>query len=121
MKDTQMPTELSIKVSHYNDAAIVSLNGRLTIESSPGLRDCLLTMLRSGSLHSLKVDLAGVPYMDASGIATLIEALKTSRSHNVELRLSGLQDRVRYLLEVAGLLPLFQRSDSQSTVAAVTI
>ena len=103
-----MSTELSIRESHNGDGAVVSLKGRLTIESSPSLRDWLLTTLHSGALNSVTIDLLEVPYMDCSGIATLIEALKISRARNATLRLSGLQDRVHYLLEVTGLLPLFQ-------------
>ena len=121
MKTTEASTDLSIKESQNLDGTIVSLKGRLTIESSPSLRDRLLTVLHRPSLESLTIDLVGVPYMDCSGIATLIEALKVARARNKTLRLSGLQDRVHYLLEVTGLLRLFQSRDESIPSVATTI
>ena len=122
MRTTTGSTDLSIKESQDGDGTVLSLKGRLTIESSPSLRDRLLTVLHRPSLETLTIDLADVPYMDGSGIATLIEALKVARTRNKTLRLSGLQDRVHYLLEITGLLPLFQpgRDESIPSVATTT-
>lgn len=120
MRTTKASTDLSIKESEGGDGTVVSLKGRLTIESSPSLRDWLLATLHRPSLDSLTIDLADVPYMDGSGIATLIEALKVARARNKKLRLSGLQDRVHYLLEVTGLLPLFQPGRDESIPSVAT-
>jgi len=46
-------------------------------------------------------------YIDCSGIATLIEALRIAHQRNSELHLRGLHDGPRHLLEVTGLLRLF--------------
>jgi anti-anti-sigma regulatory factor len=46
--------------------------------------------------------------MDLSGVATLLEALKTARARTIGLELTGLHDRPRYLLELTGLLSLFE-------------
>ena len=120
MRTTKASTDLSIKESEGEDGTVVSLKGRLTIESSPSLRDRLLATLHRPSLNSLTIDLADVPYMDGSGVATLIEALKVARAGNKTLRLSGLQDRVHYLLEVTGLLPLFQPGRDESIPSVAT-
>ncbi len=87
--------------------ALVSLDGRLTIDSSPEVRNQLLAVLYGETLESLVIDLSDVPYVDLSGVATLLEALKLARGHNIDLRLKGLHDRPLYLLEVTGLLSLF--------------
>jgi len=86
----------------------VSLDGRLTIDSSPLLRDRLLALLHGETLEKLTLDLSDVPYMDVSGVATLLEALKIARARKTRLELTGLHDRPRYLLEVTGLLSLFE-------------
>lgn len=97
---------------------LVTLDGRLTIDSSPELRNRLIEILRGEPLRNLAVDLSDVPYMDLSGVATLLEALKISRGRNTELQLTGLHDRPRYLLEVTGLLSLFEnRLDSGASSA----
>ena len=86
----------------------MSLDGRLPIDSSPLLRDRLLSLLHREPLEKLTLDLSGVPYMDVSGVATLLEALKIARARKTGLELTGLHDRPRYLLEVTGLLSLFE-------------
>jgi len=99
---------LRISVTRSEGGALVSLDGRVTIDSSPALRDRLLAMLHGETLQHLTVDLSDVPYMDLSGVATLLEALKKARARKTGLELTGLHDRPRYLLELTGLLSLFE-------------
>lgn len=49
------------------------------------------------------VDLAGVPFMDSSGIATIVEALKIVRKGAGKLKVENCQDAVRDTFEIAGL------------------
>ena len=108
MSITESPTPgLSHSVFASNGEVLVCLSGRLSIESSPGVRDQLLAILDQKPLPILTIDLAAVTYIDASGLATLVEALKIARTRKTALRLKGLHDRPRYLLEVTGLLRLF--------------
>ena len=44
----------------------------------------------------------------SSGLATLVEALKIAHKRKTLLRLRGLHDRPHYLLEVTGVLHLFE-------------
>jgi len=99
---------LSIRVIESQEGTLVSLRGRIFIESSPDLRDRLLGILERASPSAVTVDLSEVPYVDVSGIATLVEALKMALARKTEMKLTGLHDRPRYLLERTGLLPLFE-------------
>jgi anti-sigma B factor antagonist len=99
---------LKISVTRGDEEAQLCLNGRITIDSSPALREKLRELLSGEPLENLTVDLSDVPYMDLSGIATLLEALKIARSRKTGLQLAGLHDRPRYLFEVTGLLSLFE-------------
>ena len=94
------------------------LHGRLNIDSSPRLRDQLLGMLRQPSPEGVIVDLTEISYMDASGIATLLEGLKIARNRQTTLCLQGLQGRLRHLLEVTGVLALFEMSGCTSISSA---
>ncbi len=107
-QDTQTSSPLTISVTRIERGALVSLGGRLTIDSSPELRNQLLGVLYGETLENLTIDLSGVPYMDLSGVATLLETLRLARGRNTSLELKELQDRPRYLLEVTGLLSLFE-------------
>ena len=109
-QDTQTGSLLTISVTRIEGGALVSLGGRLTIDSSPELRNQLLAVLYGETLKSLVIDLSDVPYMDLSGVATLLETLRIARSRKTGLQLKGLHDRPRYLLEVTGLLSLFETS-----------
>lgn len=93
------------------EGALVHLNGRVNIDSSPGLRDRLLALLQGEHPEALTVDLAEVPYIDLSGIATLIEALKIARNHQTTLHLRGLHGPLLHVLQVTGVLSLFEGSD----------
>ena len=85
----------------------VSLSGRITIDSSPGLRALLLERLKSPGCQTLTVDFCEVTYVDTSGLAILVEVLRAARIQGKAFRLSGLRERPRYLLETTRLLHLF--------------
>jgi anti-sigma B factor antagonist len=108
---------LSIAESDGEGGTLLTVKGRITIDSSPTFRDRLLVIL-GGSQSALTLDLSAVPYIDCSGLATLVEALKIARATKTMLRLR-LHDRPRYLLEVTGLLTLFdaRRDASAGTIA----
>jgi anti-sigma B factor antagonist len=99
---------LGITVDHGEERAFVRLHGRLVIDSSPDLRDRLLVMLEGQPPKTIIVDLTEVSYMDDSGIATLLEALKVARNRQVTLCLKGLQGRMARLFEVTGLQAVFE-------------
>ncbi len=87
--------------------ALVSLTGRIDIESSPAVRDQLIAVLHAPHPTTVSIDLSSVTHLDSSGVATLIEALKIARNCKTELRLQGLHDRLHRLFEATGILSLF--------------
>jgi anti-anti-sigma factor len=106
-----MNTDVGIQCDQHGSECQVSLSGRITIDSSPDLKVLLLQRLQSPSCQSLTVDFYEVLYMDASGIAVLLEILKASRNQGKTFRLSRLRERPRFLLEAWRLLPLFEESN----------
>ncbi len=101
---------LEIRVNSEEEGTIFRLRGRVTIDSSPALRDRLLAMLRGQAPTAVIFDLTQVPYIDSSGIATLIEGLKIARNRQVTFCLQGLQGRLLHLFAVTGVLALFKAS-----------
>ena len=88
---------------------VVRLNGRIDVDSSPDIRDCLVGILSGKqAVHAVTVDLNDVNHIEASGIATLVEALKIAGPRQIRLHLQGLHGSVLRLFEVTGLLPLFE-------------
>jgi len=99
-----------IEIDTRLDESLVCVYGRVDIESSPGIHDRLLTVLQDSGRKKVSIDFSAVTDIDSSGIATLIEALRIARSHNTELRLRGLNDRLHRFFELTGLLPIFNGS-----------
>ena len=99
---------LDINVDDGEDRTFVRLHGRLGIDSSPDLRDRLLAILQGQPPKTMTVDLTEVSHIDASGIATLLEALKLARNRQTTFCLTGLQGRMVRLFEVTGLQAVFE-------------
>jgi anti-sigma B factor antagonist len=106
---------LEITVDRGAEGITVRLRGHVGIDSSPELRDRLLGILRGQSAKAVIVDLTNVPYVDSSGIATLIEGLKIARNRDTMFWLQGLQGRLLHLFQITGLLALFETNGSGST------
>jgi anti-sigma B factor antagonist len=98
---------------HRGDECAVSLSGRVTIDSSPDLRALLLERVNSPDSRFLTVDFYEVPYVDTSGLATLIEVLRAARRQGKTFSLSRLRERPRYLLEATRLLHLFREVNGE--------
>ena len=54
------------------------------------------------------VNLEKVPYIDSSGIASLVEGLKASQDQKRRLLLAGLSPMARKVLELTNLTRLFE-------------
>jgi anti-sigma B factor antagonist len=85
---------------------IVSISGRVAIDTSSRMRGRLADALRSKP-DAITIDLSQVDYMDTSGLATLIEAMRLARQQNTQLLLRGVQEQPRYLLKVSDLDRVF--------------
>lgn len=92
----------------------VRLSGRITIDSSPALREILRQRLASSGCQTLTLDLHDTTYIDTSGLAILLETLKAAKEHGKTFQLSGLRERPRYVLEKTRLLRLFREVDAYS-------
>lgn len=91
---------LDINVDEGEEHTLVRLHGHLGIDSSPSLRDHLLAILQRRPTETIVVDLTELCIIDASGMATLLEALKVARNRQVTSCLKGLQGRMVCLFEV---------------------
>jgi anti-anti-sigma factor len=101
---------IEIAVDHSGADTVVRLKGRVDVDSSPDVRDRLRAILSSDPLpHAVTMDLSDVTSIEASGIATLIEALKVARHREIRFHLQG-HGSVFQLFESAGLLALFDKS-----------
>ena len=111
MRGTFPTTEgLEIAIDRGQEESVLRLRGRLNIDSSPALRDQLLTLFQAPSPQAVIVDFGDVTYIDSSGIATVIEGLGMARMRQTTLCLQGLQGRLLHFFQVTGISALFEKS-----------
>jgi anti-sigma B factor antagonist len=87
---------------------LASISGRITIDTSPELRICLLERLHEPDCRILTLDFSQVVYIDTSALAVLLELLKTARELDKKFCLTGLGANPHYLLEATQLMHLFE-------------
>ena len=88
-------------------SVIVSFDGEIDLESSPAVRDALLASVGSASRGRVLVDLAAVPYIDSSGIASLVEAYQKARQTGVGFGLATVRPAVLRVLQLSRLDKIF--------------
>lgn len=98
-------------IAEQRDGAyIVAPQADVDMSFSPKLRESLRNAQSAGP-ERVVVDLTNVHYMDSSGLATLIEAMKNSRAAKTRLILCGMSDKVRAIFEIARLNQYFTIAD----------
>jgi anti-sigma B factor antagonist len=101
------------------NVTLVEISGEVDLYSSPQLRRKVLELTKSKTPVIL-IDLKNVRYMDSSGVATLIEGLKSSHQYNGRLILSGLKLEVREVFELTRLDTVFEiYADSQAALESL--
>ena len=100
--------EITAHIVPGSEPLTVAVAGRATVDSSPYLRSVLLELLRRGPDPVVVIDLSALSYLDMSGIATLLEALKAARESSVKLRLAGMSGPVRTFAEIVQLDTIFR-------------
>lgn len=106
-------SEITIRAVPAGSHMNVAVAGRVTVDSSPALRSALLKLLRRGASPVTVIDLSAVSYLDMSGLATLLEALKAARQASVKLRLAGISGQARALAEIAQLDSIYRAWGSE--------
>lgn len=112
MNSSASEADLRIRLEQNGKESRADLSGRITVDSSPELRASLLRMLRAPECQRVEVNFSEVVYIDTSGIAVLVEVLKSARHLGKKLELSGLRDSPRYIFESTGLLSFFEEAAS---------
>jgi anti-anti-sigma factor len=101
-----MSSEINIVGGDAGRDQTVAVQGRITVSNSGEMRAALANALRTKPA-SVSLDLSGVSFLDTSGLATLIEAVRIARNQGTRLILSGMHDQPRYFFAITHLDRLF--------------
>lgn len=96
---------------------ILHVEGEIDLHASPALRKELHDFIEAKA-PTLAVDLAGVKYIDSSGLATLVEYVRDCKAYGGRIALFGLQPKVKMVFELVRLNELFSITDSKESALA---
>ena len=104
----QRRPSLRISSRRLGETTILDLSGDITLFNSPEIRKALLSQLRENGVQHLVLNMLGVPYIDSSGVASLVEGLKASREASARFALYGLSKSAKTVLELTHLIRVFE-------------
>src|SRR5437867_4647340 len=87
-------------------ANVLPLEGEIDLHASPRVERALASIIKKRP-STVVVDLSGVRFIDSSGLAVLIRAMQDVQTYGGRLTLSGMNDKVRPIFEMARLDQVF--------------
>ncbi|HEY6804235.1 MAG TPA: STAS domain-containing protein [Pyrinomonadaceae bacterium] len=105
--------ELNIAERQAGDVTVLDMSGKITIgEGSVALRTAIRRLLEEGKKRIL-LNLAGVGYIDSSGIGELVSSFTAISNAEGQLKLLNLTQKLRDLLTITKLLTVFDVYESE--------
>lgn len=93
---------MKIEETIQGDRTILKLQGRLTITDTDELRDKVNALVTEGRVQ-IRLDVAGLAYMDSAGLGTVTACHTTVGRAGGELKLINIPKKVGELLDVVRL------------------
>jgi anti-sigma B factor antagonist len=108
-----MPLKIDAReVAHIT---ILDIHGRIVLGDEIGdLRDAVRALVAAGK-KKIILNLAGVDYIDSSGVGELVGSFTTVRNAGGELKLLNLTQKVHDVLYVTKLYTVFDIKDDEFT------
>ena len=111
-------TNSPIQAIRWNDkTAIMDVVGDVDLHRSTMLQKGLLALLEEKPAAVI-VNLAGVPYMDSSGVASLVKLLSRTKAAGVSLILVAMNPKVRCIFEITRLDTVFTIRETEQDALA---
>jgi anti-sigma B factor antagonist len=108
---------LKIETRQADGVTILSCQGRIVFgEEAAALRENLKRVL--GSTRQVVLNLAGVTYIDSGGLGTLVGVYSSARAGGAEIKLTGLGQRLRDVLQITKLVTVFEVYDTEQEAIA---
>jgi anti-sigma B factor antagonist len=82
-------------------------------EGTNTVRDTVRDLVAKGN-RKLVLNLAGITHMDSAGIGELVTGFTTAATSGGRLKLLGLTKKVRELLQITKLYPVFEVFDDEA-------
>jgi anti-sigma B factor antagonist len=114
MGTAEAPGRLLLDYRRDSGVAVVTVTGELDVSTSGVFRDGLLRVLAEENHRGLVVNLAGVDFIDSTGIGVLVGVWHRVRAMHSSLALAAPSPRARGILDATGLARVFSIYDTQA-------
>ncbi len=108
---------MDIQINKHDHVIVVTVSGDVDAQSAPQLDDRLSKLVGQGEQNYV-IDLSGVPFMDSSGLATLVKLFKRIRIGHGDVKLVGLRSEILKIFQITRLDRVFDIFDSQAKAIA---
>jgi anti-anti-sigma factor len=90
-----------------NGKAVIRLQGRFDFSAHRELRDSCSTLLASGDVRELEIDMGGLDYMDSSALGMLLLLKERADAASKRVALHNCKGTVRQVLDIANFGKIF--------------
>jgi anti-sigma B factor antagonist len=108
---------VQVDVSKEEDIVVVVVQGELDANTAPDLRAKFEELVGQGE-NQYVIDLTGVPVMDSSGIAALVNLFKRVRIGAGDVKLCGIREEIMEIFQLTRLDRVFDIFDSRADAVA---
>ncbi|WAC08748.1 MAG: STAS domain-containing protein [Thermodesulfobacteriota bacterium] len=105
---------MEIEKKREQEAAVVSLKGRMDAVSSPEFEKEMAALIAEGN-NALILDFAALDYISSSGLRSILTITKKLKEKDGKLLIAGLKGMVKEVFEISGfrsIIPIFESVES---------
>lgn len=115
-----MEMDLQIKTKMLKDIPVIELIGELDSYTCAQFRDAMIDAIDKGH-PSVVVSMAGVEYIDSSGLGTLVGGLKRATENGGKIAVVCSSNQIRKVFEITGLEKVFPIFEDEKEAAGTLI
>lgn len=109
------PAKMQANTRQIGDVVVLDISGRITLgEGNVMLREIVRELADKGNKR-IVLNLAGVSYVDSSGLGELVKTHTTIRNRGGDLKLASLNKRVHDLLHATRLSSVFDIQNDEAS------
>lgn len=94
---------VKVNTAVSGDVGTVEVEGEVDVSNADTLREGVLGLIADDAVQTVEVDLAGVPYIDSTGIGVLVGAAHRAEEAGKALRVLRAQDNVSRIFGMLGV------------------
>lgn len=113
-----MAAQLEISESRVGSVVVLRLKGRLIADEEDVLFIERVNALIAEGLVNIVVNFASVTILDSGGVGTLVAKYLSVKKRGGDMRLAGITERTRRVLEITRLLHVFPTFPSEDEAVA---